>query len=77
MRRRRAIAFAVISTAIEAAFLHRRTGKLAGRVEVRCRSGHRFTTLWIPGVSFTSLRLGPWRVQRCPVGKHWSIITPV
>ncbi len=76
MRRRRWLAFAVVSVAVEAAFLRMRTGKLAGRVEVRCRSGHVFTTLWIPGVSLTSLRLGPWRVQRCPVGRHWSIITP-
>jgi hypothetical protein len=77
MRRRRWLALAAASLAIEAAVLYKRTGKVAGRVEVRCRSGHRFTTLWIPGVSLTSLRLGPWRVQRCPVGKHWSIVTPV
>jgi hypothetical protein len=28
-------------------------------------------------VSFKSVRLGWWRIQRCPVGKHWSIVTPV
>jgi hypothetical protein len=28
-------------------------------------------------VSFKALRLGPWRLQRCPVGRHWSIVTPV
>jgi hypothetical protein len=44
---------------------------------VRCRRGHLFTTIWIPGISFKSLRLGWWRYQRCPVGKHWSIVTPV
>jgi hypothetical protein len=21
--------------------------------------------------------LGWWRLQRCPVGNHWSIVTPV
>jgi hypothetical protein len=24
-----------------------------------------------------AVRLGPWRLQRCPVGKHWSMVTPV
>lgn len=50
---------------------------LGGNVVVRCRSGHLFTTIWIPGVSVKALRLGWWRFQRCPVGKHWSIVTPV
>jgi hypothetical protein len=44
---------------------------------VRCRSGHMFTTIWIPGVSLKSIRLGWWRLQRCPVGDHWSIVSPV
>jgi len=44
---------------------------------VRCRRGHLFTTIWIPGVSVKSVRLGWWRVQRCPVGPHWSIVVPV
>jgi hypothetical protein len=29
------------------------------------------------GVSFKALRLGRWRFQRCPVGEHWSLVTPV
>jgi hypothetical protein len=44
---------------------------------VRCRDGHLFTTLWIPGVSLKSLKLGWWRFQYCPVGRHWSLVTPV
>jgi hypothetical protein len=48
-----------------------------GDVVVRCRRGHLFTTIWIPGVSFKAVRLAWWRVQRCPVGGHWSIVTPV
>lgn len=44
---------------------------------VRCRQGHLFTTIWIPGVKLTSLDLGVARIQRCPVGKHWTLITPV
>jgi hypothetical protein len=75
--RRRAIAIAIVATGAESAFLHARTGKWAGKVAVRCRDGHEFTATWIPGFSLNSLRLGPWRVQRCPVGRHWSIVTPV
>lgn len=50
---------------------------MGGNLIVRCRRGHLFTTLWIPGVSFKALRLGWMRFQRCPVGHHWSLITPV
>jgi hypothetical protein len=75
-KRRRGLVIAAVFVAVEAAFLRMRTGKWAGKVVVRCRSGHRFTTTWIPGVSLKALRLGPWRVQRCPVGHHWSIVTP-
>ena len=41
---------------------------------VRCRQGHLFTTIWIPLVSLKGARLGTRRWQRCPVGRHWSII---
>jgi hypothetical protein len=61
----------------EAATVRSRSGRLGGRVIVRCRSGHLFSTLWIPGASLKSVRLGPWRLQRCPVGRHWSVVTPV
>jgi hypothetical protein len=44
---------------------------------VRCHSGHLFTTIWIPGGSLKAVRLGWWRLQFCPVGRHWSIVTPV
>ncbi len=54
-----------------------RTRRLGGNLIVRCRDGHLFTTLWIPGVSLKALRLGLWRVQRCPVGQHWTIVWPV
>ncbi|HEX3805503.1 MAG TPA: hypothetical protein VHV52_01870 [Gaiellaceae bacterium] len=50
---------------------------MGGKLVVRCRQGHLFTTFWLPGVSFKSLRLLWWRYQRCPVGKHWSLVTPV
>jgi hypothetical protein len=55
-----------------------RSGYRFGReVIVRCRRGHLFTTIWIPGVSFKALRLGWWRFQRCPVGNHWTLVRPV
>lgn len=56
----------------------RRCGyKVGGNLVVRCRQGHLFTTIWIPGVKLKGLDLGVARLQRCPVGKHWSLVTPV
>jgi hypothetical protein len=51
--------------------------KVGGNTVVRCRKGHLFTTLWIPGVKLKGLELGFVRLQRCPVGRHWSLIVPV
>lgn len=76
--RRKGLAVAGGMTAVEAVFLRRQSGSLLGlRTIVRCHRGHLFTTTWIPGASLKSLRLGPWRIQRCPVGHHWSVVTPV
>jgi hypothetical protein len=44
---------------------------------VRCRRGHLFTTIWIPGVKLKAIDLLVARVQWCPVGRHWSLVTPV
>jgi hypothetical protein len=44
---------------------------------VRCRRGHLFTTVWIPGVKLKAIDLGVARLQRCPVGKHWTLVVPV
>ncbi len=76
-RRGRAIAVAAASVAVEASLLWRGTSRIGGNTIVRCRDGHLFTTIWIPGASLKSLRLGWWRLQRCPVGPHWSLVTPV
>lgn len=75
MSRRWRIFFAAIL--FEAGALWLRSGRFGGNVVVRCRQGHLFTTIWIPGTSVKSLRLGFWRVQRCPVGHHWSLVRPV
>jgi hypothetical protein len=50
---------------------------LGGKIVVRCSKGHVFTTTWSPLGSFTSIRLGAARFQRCPVGNHWSLVKPV
>jgi hypothetical protein len=44
---------------------------------VRCRQGHLFTTIWIPGIKLKALDLVVARVQYCPVGHHWSLVVPV
>jgi hypothetical protein len=55
-----------------------RRGYSFGRnVTVRCRAGHLFSTVWIPGASVKSVRLGLWRVQWCPVGRHVTLVHPV
>jgi hypothetical protein len=69
--------FAAGALLLEIVPLWLRTGRLGGNIVVRCRQGHVFTTLWIPGISVKALRLGWWRVQRCPVGRHWTIVAPV
>jgi hypothetical protein len=73
-RRRMIVSFAVF---LEMAGLWLRTHRVGGRLVVRCRAGHLFTTLWMPGISIKSLKLGMWRYQRCAVGRHWSLVTPV
>jgi hypothetical protein len=50
---------------------------VGGNAIVRCRQGHLFTTIWLPAISLKSLRLGWWRFQYCPVGRHWSLVVPV
>jgi len=68
----------VIAALVAAMFVARRRGyKLGGRTIVRCRRGHLFTTIWIPGVKLKALDLGVARLQHCPVGKHWGLVTPV
>ena len=77
-RKSRAAPLIVIGVIVAATLVARRLGyNLGGNVVVRCRKGHLYTTLWIPGVKLKGLDLGVARVQRCPVGNHWSLVTPV
>src|ERR1700749_2934816 len=77
--KRRLAVFAVIAAAYAAArVLATRQGYSFGRnTVVRCRQGHLFTTVWIPGASVKSLRLGFWCVQWCPGGHHVDVVRPV
>jgi len=77
-RRRRRLLFWLFAADVVATVIGRRQGYgFGGNTIVRCRQGHLSTTIWIPGVSLKSVRLGWWRIQRCPVGPHWSVVTPV
>ena len=73
-RRRRRLAVVAGAFLVEAIPLWRRGYGVGGNVIVRCHEGHLFTTIWIPGASLKSLRLGARRFQRCPVGHHWSLV---
>jgi hypothetical protein len=75
--RRRGIMIAVAAILVETVGMKLRGYRIGLNVVVRCRQGHLFTTIWIPGASLKSLKLGWWRFQHCPVGHHWSIVTPV
>ncbi len=75
-RRRRKVLF-VAGLLVEPIAMKLRGYPIGGNLVVRCRRGHLFTTIWVPSVSLKAIRLGWWRFQRCPVGAHWSIVTPV
>jgi hypothetical protein len=69
---------AVLGLLVAGTVLARRAGyKIGGHVVVRCRQGHLFTTLWIPGVKLKAIDLGVARIQHCPVGHHWTVVVPV
>jgi hypothetical protein len=36
-----------------------------------------FTTIWIPGIKLKEIDLVVARIQRCPIGNHWSLVVPV
>ena len=43
-------------------------------VAVRCVARHVFTTAWAPA---GAVRPGQIRLRYCPVGEHWTLVTPV
>ncbi len=77
---RRAVRNVLIAVGVIAGstLVARRLGyNLGTNTIVRCRQGHLFTTVWIPGVKLKEVDLVVARIQRCPVGKHWSLVVPV
>jgi len=69
----------VVAVVIVKLLVARANGRpmVTGKILVRCSRGHVFTTTWSPFGSLTSVRLGFARLQRCPVGQHWSLVRPV
>ena len=68
----------VVGVLIVATLIARSRGyNLGGHVVARCQQGHLFTTIWVPGASIKAVRLGWARLQRCPVGDHWTLVVPV
>jgi hypothetical protein len=68
----------IVGVVVGGTVIGRRLGYSFGRdTVVRCRKDHLFTTVWIPGVKLKALDLVIARVQRCPVGHHWSLVVPV
>jgi len=77
-KRRRAIfAAAVVGYVVGTIIALRQGYSLGKNALVRCRQGHLFSTVWIPGASVKSLRFGFWRIQWCPVGRHVDLVRPV
>ena len=68
----------VAGAIVLATLIARRLGyRIGGNTVVRCRQGHLFTTLWIPGVKLKAVDLGVARIQHCPIGHHWTVVVPV
>jgi hypothetical protein len=76
-KRRVSLILLAVAVVVETMAVARKGYGFGGNVVVRCRKGHLFTTIWIPAASFKSLRLGWARVQRCPIGHHWTVVMPV
>ncbi|MHB9859055.1 hypothetical protein [Streptomyces sp. YIM S03343] len=71
------IGLAVVILAAGTVVARRLGYKVGGDTVVKCRDGHLFTTIWVPGASLKSIRLGWFRWQYCPVGGHWALVSPV
>lgn len=73
------IVVAIAALIVGVTIVGRRRGYtgMGGETVVRCRDGHLFTTVWVPGVSLKAIRWGWLRYQHCPVGNHWAWVTPV
>lgn len=78
MWKRTRVVILVVTLYVAGTVVAQRLGyKFGTNSAVRCRAGHVFRTIWIPGASVKSLRLGWFRFQWCPVGRHWTVVSPV
>lgn len=69
------LALAVVVVALVVA--SRRRGAAGFERILRCRAGHVFTSTVVPGASIKAVRLWNVRFQRCPVGRHWTLVREV
>lgn len=75
--RRRITAAVIVGYVIGTLIARRRGYSVGGNTPVRCRAGHLYTTLWIPGVNLKAIDLLVARIQYCPIGRHWALVRPV
>lgn len=73
----RTAAAVIGAVALETVYMKRRGYAVGLKTVVRCRDGHLFTTIWIPGASLKAVRLGALRLQYCPVGHHFTAVRPI
>jgi hypothetical protein len=77
-KRRLAIFAGIVVAYVAGTIIATRQGYSFGKsAVVRWGRGHLFSTVWIPGASVKALRLGFWRIQWCPVGRHVDLVRPV
>jgi hypothetical protein len=73
--KRRIVFITVVAAYVAGTIIALRQGYSFGRnVVVKCRQGHYFATTFIPGGSLKAIRLGLWRIQWCPVGRHVDLV---
>ncbi len=65
---------ALLAFAAGAVLAKRRGYHQVGEVVARCGRGHLFTTAWNRKLSLREFSLGWTRLQRCPVGDHWTFV---
>ena len=74
-----AVALAIVGVAVVLYSLILARGRQVGtkgivqRSHLRCpKCQQEFDYDWVPGASFTAVRLGPARYMACPLCHHWS-----
>lgn len=68
---------ALLAFLVGALWARRKGFTKPGEVVARCRKGHLFVTVWAARASRRQIDLGWARIQRCPVGDHWTLVVPV